>query len=506
MRNRTLPWLPPLTDALMASPLAAAPAYTIHVSEYTNAVYELDCVAGMRPCSRDAFTAIRRSGDGPIGTPDEWRRLTHAVSPAVDASAGPRSPYPTPATIAGATSPREDMVLAALSAPTGAALSERVRARMDGPAASRYLSIVEDTRARRAEMWPRTAMRLAGLRVGFDVLIARAELGRELDRLRQFFGAPEAPALQVHLISLPDGAEGSVATLQRDHAFIETRRDDSPSDRLTAVLHELSHYWYAAAPDEVHAQLLLAAIENGDPAALGLYNLFDEIVATAIANGYMERRLVDAARFAEYVAMPESFYADPDIDAASKAALPLVEEYLLAGRALDRAFGERLLMVTSAALAERRLDLRLQLRTSVVVADETLIEAAVYSLRQTHGAAAVFSETLEGGSDERVRTLRRYPQLSGVVMLDAAGLEAVGWLADDETRDALARLAAAHRRFVYGWQRTPRSTVYFVVGDGVTETLRGFGQLLATRQRFSGLAPGALPRDDIAPSVPERDE
>jgi hypothetical protein len=506
MRGLSTIRLLPIAAALAATSAVAAPAYSVRISEFTNAVYELDCVARMRPCSRSAFAARRDAVDGHVGSPDEWRGLAQTVSPALAAASGPSAAYPTPATLAAATSPREDFALAALSSPTRDALSRRVRARMSGPSAERYLQIVDDTRARRAAAWPRTAIRLAGLRVGFDVLAGRTGLDREVERLRGFFGAPEAPPLQVHLISLPDGAAGSVATLQRDQAFIETRPGDSPADRLTAVLHELSHYWYAAAPDEVHEQLLAAAIEDGDPAALSLYNLFDEILATSIANGYIERRLVEAARFADYMAIPESFYADPEIDAASKAALPLIEEYVRAGRTLDREFATRLLALTSATLADRRLDLRLQLRTSVLLADEALLEAAVYSLRETQGAAAVFSETLHGEHTDRGCALHRFPQISGIVMLDSGDVGSIGWLADDATRTTLARLAHEHRRFVYGWRRTPRATVYFVVGDGATETLRGFGQLLATRQRFSGLAPGALPREPAGLSVPERHE
>lgn len=483
------------------------PAYTVHVSEYTNAVYSLDCRAGLRPCSRAGFAPPGAGPDDPDPSLDAWRRLSQSVSAAVETPDAPASAYPTPATLAGTTSAREDLTLAALSAPSRDALQRRVEYRLSARSAERYLDLVTAERDRHAAAWPDTAIRLAGMRTGFEVLRRRAGIDDDLRRLRSFFGAAEAPALQVHLVGLPAEAPGSVASQQRDHAFIESRRGDSPADRYTAVLHELSHYWFAAAPDSVHESILAAVIADDDPAALALYNLFDEIVATAVANGYIERRLVGDDRFADYAALPESFYGDPDIDAASKAALPLVEEYLLAGRTLDGEFATRLLAVTAHALAGHRFDLRLQLRTSALIADAPLLDAAVYSLRTTHGAAAVYSETLHGRHDERRCALHRYRDLSAIVMVDSGDLAAIAWLADGPTRKRLRQLANDYRRFVYGWQRTPRSTVYFVVGEGATERLRGFGQLLATRERFSGLGPGALTRAATHPaSVPERYE
>lgn len=485
----------------------APPAFTIHVSEYTNAIYSLDCRAGLRPCSRDAFLAPGNPDSHADPEPDAWRRLATAVSAAVEAPDIQTTAYPTPATLAVATSAREDLALAALAAQSREELRRRVRARLPLPESNRFLETVETARARRATAWPATAIRLDGLRTGFSVLRHRSGLDDEIARLRLFFSVPEAPALQVHLIGLPAGAAGSVASVQRDHAFVESRAADSPADRLTAVMHELSHYWYGAAPDAVHEQILAAVMEDGGPTAFASYNLFDEILATAIANGYIERRLVSADRFADYLALPESFYGDADIDAASKAALPLIEEYVGAARPLDREFATRLLEITNRALARHQADLRLQLRTSALVADETLLDAAVYSLRNTHQAAAVFSETLHGFHDEQVCALQRYPELSAVIMLDRSDLASIEWLADEATLGTLERYASEYQRFIYGWRRTPRSTIYFVVGDGVTETLRGFGQLLSTRQRFAGLAPDAIARNPATgTSIPERDE
>jgi hypothetical protein len=92
--------------------------------------------------------------------------------------------------------------------------------------------------------------------------------------------------------------------------------------------------------------VLAHGVDVGGPA----WGLINEGIATALGNGRVQRLLMDEQAFEAYAAREGSFYADPFIDGAGKALLPLVDEMIAAGRSIrDDGFAPRYI----AALTQR---------------------------------------------------------------------------------------------------------------------------------------------------------
>lgn len=145
----------------------------------------------------------------------------------------------------------------------------------------------------------------------------------------KIFGAPSAAqaGATVHLMYRPGLVETqntSGESLGRE-SVAEFFSSGDPSRATPVMLHEYAHFVFASSEVLRAAALKEGIVKAGGDTGLPIWALFDEAIATALGNGRVHRSLVTAESFAAYAAKTDSFYAVPDIDAAAKAILPLVD-------------------------------------------------------------------------------------------------------------------------------------------------------------------------------------
>lgn len=486
----------------LPSGAGAEPSFTVRISPVANLVYHLDCLSGYRRCTADAFRRLWQRMEWSAEDRDRierWARMQERYRIYAD-FADPAEPTPYPYTFpylqSRGVDVGEKIRLASLQARDFADYASRLRLLMQPAHARETTAIVTAFRPRFEQWWlGRAQAELERLASGYSGTAGQTNLGTLLSRVGLLFDVDDTDVteLQVSLIALPHGARASQATVIENHAIVESRRGESPADRLGVIVHEFVHYLYSLSPPERHEELLRAFLDSERPYAMRSYNLINEAIASAIGNGILERRLQSAQDYARYEALPDSFYADFYVDTMAKALVPVINRRLAAGEPLDSSFAAEYLDTAAVALGERRNDVALQLLSSAIVAtDGRLRELARRPAEQltTFSLFTHVSETPELAGT----ALERYPELSGIVLLLSEDLDAIVGVLSAREREILRHLGERQNAFVFGQPRSAHSTLYLVVGDDVDAVGLALDHLLTRSRVFSGLS--VPPRPD----------
>lgn len=104
---------------------------------------------------------------------------------------------------------------------------------------------------------------------------------------------------------------------------------------LSVMMHEISHVLYDERSKALWNETNEWFSSNPSPVSRYAYSLFNEAMASAVGNGYIGSQLngkEDTSR---------RLYGQPYINAMAKAAYPLVKEYILAHKPIDKNFVNR---------------------------------------------------------------------------------------------------------------------------------------------------------------------
>jgi hypothetical protein len=216
--------------------------------------------------------------------------------------------------------------------------------------------------------------------------------------------------------------------------------------------------------------LRAAFLRDAGGDSVAMYGLFNEAVATALAQGLVQRRVLSEAEFEARRKRPRSFYEDDAIDGAAKAILPLVEATIARGESIGDAFVASYLAAVRGALGSSTSALSLRLRGLVLSYDEELAPA-LDGLRQRMSVGSSFAWP-RADDEDAIEFLTRYRDLSGVVLVRPTHLEAlVAWdrLLGAGVRAQIARAAKEGRPFAWAAARSPYATLLVLVANTAAE-------------------------------------
>ena len=310
-----------------------------------NFAYQLDCVAGVaRFCAgAEDFRALWKQefGVDTSSSPhvQKWAQLRKEFSGLVQASG------PSNSALSGSHHDLNKRVLIAAFA-----------ARDEADYRSRLALLLPDTMGTEADTivqalypafskWWLTSGSSTGKPTA-DSLIAAIDtptIRTHVADIIKIFGSPTAAhALStVHLMYRPGLVETrntSGESLGRE-SIAEFFSSGDLARATPVMLHEYAHFVFKSSDLARAAKLRDDVVAAGGDIGMPIWALFDEAIATALGNGRVHRSLVTAESYAEYAAKPDSFYAVPDIDAAAKAILPLVDATIAeGGTVFDAAF------------------------------------------------------------------------------------------------------------------------------------------------------------------------
>ncbi len=261
-------------------------------------------------------------------------------------------------------------------------------------------------------------------------------------------------------------------------------------------MHEFVHHWQREMPAAQQAEIVDAFLASSNACAVTVYHFFEEAMASAIGNGLIERRLLDDQAFADYLALPDSFYADRRVDEIAKALLPRLDAQLERDAAIGADFVSDYIAIATRVLGDDCAGLAASLSTATfVLTDAALAPAQALAQRRLAPATAfvdIVSDTAGGTS--RTAAMQ-YPPLSGIVVATADTLARLQGLVPARLLAALEQRSRTQPRLVHAWRRNAWSTLYIVVGEDVPAAAATLLQLVALRQQaFTGeWLPPALP-------------
>ncbi len=409
-----------------------------------NLVFQLDCLAGLIPCSKDVFDkAWHASGwteddDAALTMWTELRgRYSGDIEDASVEDAETALPLPPRRTDVATrirvasfgTRDREHYLdrLALFAAP-----ADVVTAR----------TILERFAPRALATWRSTSPQLRAAIDRYAKLAARpdmTELMTQIAHLLDARGALTAPQV-FELVARPPGGDATRAEQLGSVGVVEVLTGAQAESMFPVIAHEMFHAWFASSPLERQRALVEQFLATGDPLAVPAWALLDEAVATALGNGFVQRA-VDEIEYARTLAAPQGFYTDPEIDAVAKRLLPDLQARLARrGTIFDPDFATIYLRSLRDAFP-RGLPQVAKLRMMACVFDPSLGKSYEKLLQVTRAGHAYCTSELSRAGE----VLDVYPRLGSILLLTPASLTSadVGALGLDPPVLATLRQRAA---------------------------------------------------------------
>jgi hypothetical protein len=328
-------------------------------SPLANFAYQLDCVAGVsRSCAgADDYRLLWKQtfGIDAATSPDvqQWAQLRKEFSRQVQSSGEDPSPIP------GSRLDLNKRVLIAAFA-----------ANDEPDYRSRLALLLPDTLSTQSDKviralyppfldWWQSAGQAQGKPTADGLInaIDTPTIQKHVTEIVKIFGAPSAAqaVATVHLMYRPGLVESkntSGESLGRE-SVAEFFASGDPSRAMPVMLHEYAHFVFASSDVSRATALRDGILKGSGDTGLPVWTLFNEAIATALGNGRVHRSLATKEAFAAYAARPASFYASPDVDAAAKAILPLVDATVAAnGTVFDDAFIRGYVQAVQARLGD----------------------------------------------------------------------------------------------------------------------------------------------------------
>ena len=332
------------------------------------------------------------------------------------------------------------------------------------------------------------AEHLAALPGHLDVSARRAGLSDRLDALQTFFAVDPATLVSLPVVLVGADRRFSGAThgeYRDDVVYVETLMGETADARTGTIAHELAHLVYGRASRARRAEIRDWFVTHESTLAIPAYALFNEAIATAFGNGLVERSLMGEPRFERLLVLPEALYADTYIDAAGRSAMPLLDEYLADGKALDSAFVDRYIAALGERLGARLTDQAFWLRVMVLATSSPSLWSLADNVAERVRTGSLLQDDISQGCSERC-LLQRYPEVPGIVAVTTDKLDTLAELVTAEDLASMRRLSVVHGHVAYAVRRSERSLLFVAVGTDEAGAAAAVEELLDFGQIFEG--------------------
>jgi hypothetical protein len=371
-----------------AAVLVAALTFHADSGEYSNAVYNVICLAQQASCTREKYDRLWK--DELKWSAEDQAQLDRWIS--IVRTAQSREAAPPNAPLLGnypsffpALRKRTAILAAALDAKSANAFETRASRLVPRDDAIALARALRHFQTRLAPWWRRVGRaRVSGL----------GALDREFPpavrnvfgQVASFLGADQLTDAYVHVVPSPDiSNDDANATLVGNHFLMELVPSGSgaaaarEATKMVAgvAMHELTHALYDAAPTSIHLAVMRQFVASPDPGSVAMYTLLNEAIATAVTGIAME-----LARGKEPDEGGE--YRHPYIPRVGRAATEPIKKALAAGRTLTEGFVDDYVRAARAILGDDAESLGFRFSAVAVIASDALRPAAA-SFRATIG-------------------------------------------------------------------------------------------------------------------------
>jgi hypothetical protein len=468
----------PATEDVETTATVGGVRFVFRAGRMTNFLEQLDCLAELIVCSREAFNSVWQIDAGDKLALTVWHDLRAHYGGQIDAGLEPEAEPVLPL----AYHPR-DIESALRVAGFGARDTADYLSRLsvfattaDVDAARGVLARFE---ARADERWHGHRAELVTSLDGYVALAQRDDVKAIAGDAAHFYSVDPAAARETfELVWRPKHDSPTTAQQLGELAVVEAQSGEPPTGQWPVVAHEMFHAWFSSAPIDKQVALVERFVASNDPLAQPAYAILDEVLATAFGNGLVARA-VDRADYDRRAARAQGFYNDPYIDGVAKALLPALEKRLAAhGTAFDPDFVAEYLAAAHAAFPNGLPPIA-YLRPL-----EFLFEPAL-KLATDHLRELVNANYTDGGdlgSADAIALRAKHRAWGTALVVTKPYLQKLAGLVDATTLAALKKQTAP--AFVYAQRRTPIGVTFvFVAADdaAMTKLIDQFAALTTLR-------------------------
>jgi hypothetical protein len=469
--------------------------YAFRASRFSNLVYQLDCLAETIPCSHEAFRELWQKELGGLSADDsaklvDWKKLRTEYRGRIQKESADLDP--------GVPLPRSRrqiearVRIAGHTANDEARYAENLRILLDEADVARALGVVRHFAPRFDDYWQKQEARTRETAEGFANALRKPALLHLVTRITSFYRAelPVGTELVFDLLARPSHDSPTHAEQLGERALVEVLADEKPEHRMDVVLHEVFHFFFAAARYESLASLAKSFTSSKHPLAYPAWNLLNESVATAFGNALV-MRLLDPKKFEERSQKALGFYADEFIDGLARQLIEPLDAGLKAGMSVfDTAFFDAYMRAMERAHPAGAPP-RLVARTFACAYEPELAESFQAFGRIVASPQSASTSSL--GEAEDLSLLGERPLWTHVLMARSSRILAKkpwGSELGPKDRQEIERRAKASEAFVYYAERDGggRTFVFSAPDDArLLEVVERFGKM-------STLKPGVLER------------
>lgn len=487
--------LPPTLSAAQTSSLD----FIVQVLPLSNLVYQLDCLSGIIHCSQDAYLNLWKTRlDWTAEDQSElsrWELLREKYRGEIALNESRAQPMALPWNGPTGMQLEEKFSIATFHAVDESALRSHWEVIVAPTDLSGFESILAHFEPRLSRWWKAKAQD--------DSERFRQNLQNKLDQktvkdLIQSFARfydvalPSEYPIYLNLFFRPaSGDTHTNGTQFENHAVVEFLPNEDAGLRLSVVVHELCHFFYASGSDAHRRALSLSFANLQDPFSLAGWNILNEALATALGNDIAAESLLDPADFKKRLETDRGLYNDAAIDAAAKAILPLLKGQIAAGKTLyDPGF-----VASYMRALEQKMPGLLQmparlLTELVIIHAKEFRDVVNHSIRRSLSGGIYPYEGV--ASDESWTMLKTYPKMNSLIVVSPATLPLLGkrrqWIPRDDLR-AMKHQFGKSSAWVYAIQRFPSTYLFVIGGKSSGDVKEAFQHLLGAKKRFNGFLP-----------------
>lgn len=455
----------PVTEDVEKSATIGGVRFVFRAGRMTNFLEQVDCLAEVIVCSREAFHSMWKLDSGDQLALTVWRDLRSHYSGQIEAGLDPDTDPALPL----AYHPR-DIEAALRVAGFGARDTTDYLSRLSVFASSSDVDAARGVLARfetrATDYWHANRTELLTALDGYLALAQRDDVKAIAGNVAHFYSIEPTAARQTfELVWRPKHDSPTTAQELGELAVVEAQSGEPPSGQWPVVAHEMFHAWFSASPIDKQAALVASFVASKDPIAQPAYAILDEVLATAFGNGLVARA-VDKADYERRLGHPNGFYNDTFIDAVAKALLPALEKRIAAhGTVFDPDFVAEYLAAAQAAFPHG-FPPRSYLRPLNFLY-EPVLKSSNDHLREVAGAN--YSDGGDTSSLETFALVAKHPGWGSALLVTKPHLDLLAPVIDKPTLAALKKQTATS--FVFAQRHTPIGVTFvFVAADDAAMT------------------------------------
>lgn len=445
---------------------AAALPISFHydADEWSNAAYNIVCLAEQIPCSKPLYEALWKDDlkwtDDDARHLDAWKSVVTRMAEALPPS-GTAPLLPNYMTYHPQLKLRMSVAAAALASHSPDEFGRRIAPLVNAEDAETMRNTLVHYQRRLQPWWESTGAKLVEGHIR-DVQAAMSDEDVTVStRAAVFLNSQLAsPDVYVHAVPSPSkGEKIASATVFENHFVVEITATDKASDTIWKALHELTHAYFDAAPEATHQAIMKQFVD--EPGGAPFYTYFNEALATAVQRMVIEQSARRTQQGADGASAPKAGAAEEDdggyrhpyIPRLARALEPVLRHALAGGSIVTDGFVADYIRAGRAELGSEATSPRFVFGSVALFANEPR-----YAAREA--ARNAFNVWFSVGS---IESWRRFGETSAIFINDYDEVKGFS----EQIPDLEARMK--HRGFAYVTPYRTQSRVLVLAGrDNIT--------------------------------------